>query len=113
MDDDDNNNKRIVRKTYSPPVPPSPPPATETMSAEQSVSWNSWANGLIAGRLNEVAEMLGAETGQIEARLQKQISALEKEVVELKIENAYARGKEAGTIIDLPSTPKSWRRDVV
>jgi hypothetical protein len=82
------------------------PQASATMSAEQSAGWNDWAHALIAERLNEVADVLGDECGQIEARLQKQITELQKEIVELKIANAYERGKSAGTILDLPALPK-------
>jgi hypothetical protein len=102
---DDDNAKQIVRKTYAPPVPQ----ASATMSAEQSAGWTDWANGLIAERLNAVAEMLGDECGLIEGRLQKQISALEKQIVDLRIENAFERGRNANVVIDLPSTPKRWR----
>jgi hypothetical protein len=88
------------------------PPASTTMSAEQSVTWNAWAEALIATRLNAFADALGGECGLIEGRLQKQIAELQKQVTDLRIENAYERGRNAGVVIDLPSTPKSWRRDV-
>jgi hypothetical protein len=85
------------------------PQASATMSPEQSSSWNDWAHALITERLNAVAEMLGDECGKIEARLQKQIGALEKQIVDLRIENAFLLGKNANVVIDLPSTPKRWR----
>jgi hypothetical protein len=105
---DDDNTKQIVRKTYFPPSTP----VTATMSPQDSEGWNSWATGLIAERTAEVAAALGDECGKIEARLLGKITALEKQITDLRIADAYARGKEAGSIIDLPSTPKSWRRDV-
>jgi hypothetical protein len=98
----DDHNTRLVRKTYTPPPPPQ---AAATMTPQDSEAWNSWANGLIAARLNEFADTIGSECGLIEGRIQKQITALEKQIVDLRIENAFERGKNAGVILDLPALP--------
>jgi hypothetical protein len=97
----DDNNRQIVRKTYTPPSTP----VTETMSPGDSVAWNAWADALIAARLNAFADTIGSECGLIEGRLQKQIAELQKQVVELRIENAFERGKNSGVVVDLPALP--------
>jgi hypothetical protein len=88
-----------------------PQASTTMMSPQDSAAWNSWAEALIATRLNAFADTLGGECGLIEGRLQKQITCLQQEIVELKIAAAYERGKNAGVIIDLPALPRA-RRDV-
>jgi hypothetical protein len=106
---DDDKQKQVVRKVYSPP----PPQAATTMSPGDSEGWNSWAQSLIAARTAELADALGAECGQIEARLQKQIVELQKQVTDLRIENAYERGKNAGVVVDLPALPSRKHLNVV
>jgi hypothetical protein len=109
MDNNNDDTRQIVRKVY---VPPTPASAT-TMTVEQSASWNAWATGLIAARTAELADVLGAECGQIEARLQKQIAELQKQITDLRIENAFERGKNAGVVVDLPALPPRKHLNVV
>jgi len=42
--------------------------------------WEIWANALIRKKLEDFAEIMGAEVGQIEKRLNDKIAALQSEV---------------------------------
>lgn len=46
--------------------------------------WETWANALIQKKLEGFAEIIGAEVGQIEKRLNERIAALEAEVAILR-----------------------------
>ena len=46
--------------------------------------WEIWANALIRKKLEDFAEIMGAEVGQIERRLDERIAALEAEVAILR-----------------------------
>jgi hypothetical protein len=126
--------QRVVKSARmpTPPQPSAPtpqtPPASVTMSAEQSAGWNSWCLGIVRSELGDalekVADSLGTEVAIIGNRTRAdlreafataldklrtehalKIEAMQQEIIELKIANAYERGKNAGVIIDLPALP--------
>jgi hypothetical protein len=123
------SNDNIMTSVSQPSAPTRmTPPASATMTPEQSVGWNDWCIGIaraeIGTELDKFAEMLGTEVAIIGNRIRADLreafataldklrtehaikmEAMQQEIIELKIANAYERGRNAGVIIDLPALP--------
>ena len=54
------------------------------MNTATQAQWNAWLDDRIKAKLEAFAEIMGAEVGQIERRLDERIAALEAEVAILR-----------------------------
>jgi hypothetical protein len=77
---------------------------------QQVQDWDRWCKTHVNNGLDELARVIGEETGKIEARLNKRISELEAEIGQLRAQTEILRNAAVGAPVDLPGSRTEWRQ---